>query len=121
MSRVRLVALFTMALVNTSSPGPRWCAMRKAKIKFPTPEQYGIISVPSTVPSNPPALIASSRQIISSDAAIKIPRKHHGANAPVLSIRWINGFKNCMSASLLPLLFVGTFFVLDLSECFFDQ
>src|ERR1039457_2232406 len=42
--------------------------------------------VPRTVPSTPLSVMASSRQIIRKEAAMKRPRKHHGANAPVLSI-----------------------------------
>src|ERR1035437_4125865 len=49
-------------------------------------------SVPSTVPSKPPALIASSRQIISSDATMNSARNSHGALAPWASIQWMTGF-----------------------------
>src|ERR1035437_948675 len=42
--------------------------------------------VPRTVPSTPLSVMASSRQIIRKEAAMKRPRKHHGASAPVLSI-----------------------------------
>ncbi len=43
-------------------------------------------SVPSTVPSKPSSFIASSRQIISSDAAMNKSRKSHGAQGPVCSM-----------------------------------
>ena len=50
-------------------------------------------SVPRTVPSTPLWVIASSRQIIRNEAAMKSPRKHHGAQAPVLSIHFRNELK----------------------------
>ena len=55
--------------------------------------------VPSTVPSNPLAFIASSLQIIRKDAAMNRPRKHHGAHAPVLSIQVMNAFKKAKSVA----------------------
>ena len=58
-------------------------------MRFPIPEQYGMMSVPSTVPSNPPSLIASNRQMSRKEAAMKMPRKAHGAQMPVLST-WCN-------------------------------
>ncbi len=76
---VRLVTLLTSELVITSAPLPPLRPRMKAKIKLPMPEQYGMTSVPSTVPSKPPALIASSRQIISSEATMNSARKSHGA------------------------------------------
>jgi hypothetical protein len=48
--------------------------------------------VPRTVPSTPLRVIASSRQIIRKEAAMKRVRKHHGAHAPVLSIHFRNEF-----------------------------
>jgi hypothetical protein len=86
MSNVMFVTLLTSALVITSSPGPPLRPSTNAKIKFPTPEQYGMMSVPSTVPSNPPSFITSSRQMIKTDAAMNRVRNSHGAQAPVLSI-----------------------------------
>jgi hypothetical protein len=50
-------------------------------------------SVPRTVPSTPLSVIASSRQIMRNEAATKRPRKHHGAQAPVLSIHFRNELK----------------------------
>src|ERR1035437_4551382 len=49
-------------------------------------------SVPRTVPSTPLSVIASSRQIMRNEAAMKRPRKHHGAQAPVLSIHFRHEF-----------------------------
>ena len=37
------------------------------KMRFPKPEQYGMSSVPSAVPSSPWSSIASSRHTMSSD------------------------------------------------------
>ncbi len=76
---VRLVTLLTSELVITSAPLPPLRPRMKAKIRLPMPEQYGMTSVPSTVPSKPPALIASSRQIISNDATMNSARNSHGA------------------------------------------
>jgi hypothetical protein len=50
-----------------------------------------MISVPSTVPSSPPADIASSRQIIRKDAAINRIRNQKGAK-PVASIHFTSQF-----------------------------
>jgi hypothetical protein len=41
-----------------------------------------MMMVPRTVPSNPLALKASKRQIISIEAAIKSARNNHGAQIP---------------------------------------
>ena len=79
---VMFVTLFTRELVMTSAPLPPVWPRMKAKIKLPMPEQYGITSVPSTVPSKPPALIASSRQIMRNDATRNSARNSHGVHAP---------------------------------------
>src|SRR5437016_5621294 len=93
MRRVMLVTLLTRALVRTSEPGPPLEPSTKAKIKFPIPEQYGMTSVPRTVPSTPLSDMASSRQIIRKEAAMKRPRKHHGAQLPEASIHVMTDFK----------------------------
>ena len=53
--------------------------MMNVKIRLPMPVQYGMTSVPSTVPSKPLALKTSSRQIIRNDAAMNSARNSHGA------------------------------------------
>jgi hypothetical protein len=60
-------------------------------MRFPIPEQYGMIRVPRTVPSMPFAFIDSSRQIMRNDATINRTRNSHGAAARgiKLSIRKI--------------------------------
>src|SRR5262249_30277063 len=84
-SKVMLVTLLTRALVRSSFPGPPLEPRMKAKNRLPIPEQYGIISVPRTVPSSPPADMASRRQIIRNEAATKRARNQKGAK-PVASI-----------------------------------
>jgi len=95
MSSVMLVTLLTSELMMTSAPEPPLRPRMKAKIKFPMPEQYGMTSVPSTVPSKPLSLIASSRQIITNDAPTNSARNSHGAQGPVLSIRVTSGCNPC--------------------------
>ena len=68
-TKFRLVTLFTKQLVRTSWEGPLRFAMIATNNKFPIPEQYGITSVPSAVPSRPCLSNASNRQIIKPDAA----------------------------------------------------
>src|SRR5439155_9070662 len=53
----------------------------KAKMRFPVPEQYGMISVPRIVPSMPFSVMDSNRQIIRNDAAINSTRNNHGGAA----------------------------------------
>ena len=93
MSRVMLVTLLTRELVTTSAPRPPLAPSTKAKIRLPIPEQYGMTRVPRTVPSTPLSVMASSRQIMRNEAAMKRPRKHQGAKAPVLSIHFKNELK----------------------------
>src|SRR5208337_3097025 len=66
---VMLVTLLTSELTITSAPEPPLRPRMKAKMRLPMPVQYGITSVPSTVPSKPWALNTSSRQSIRNDAA----------------------------------------------------
>ena len=80
------VTLFTSAFVSKSLPGAPFLPIMNAKIRLPIPEQYGITSVPSTVPSIPVLFIASKRQIIRKDPVRKITMNIHGASAPLLSI-----------------------------------
>jgi len=89
---VRLVMLLTSELTITSAPEPPDRPSTKAKIKFPSPEQYGMINVPSTVPLNPRALNASSRQIITNDATRNNARNSHGAHGPRAAIQCMKGF-----------------------------
>jgi hypothetical protein len=76
---VMFVTLLTSEFVITSAPEPPVRPRMKAKIKLPRPEQYGMTSVPRTVPSKPRALITSSRQIIRSEAARNSARNSQGA------------------------------------------
>ena len=73
------VTLLTSELIITSPPSPPRWPMMNAKMRLPMPEQYGMTSVPSTVPSKPRLLITSSRQIIMNDAAMNSARNSHGA------------------------------------------
>src|SRR5204862_5746437 len=98
-SNVMLVTLLTSALVITCAPDPGCFATTKANMRLPIPEQYGMMSVPSTVPSSPPAFIASSRQSISSDAATNTTTNNNGAHGPWLSIDVTSEFKTCSKSS----------------------
>src|SRR5271170_1795734 len=76
---VMFVTLLTSELVITSAPLPPLRPRMKAKMRLPSPVQYGMTSVPSTVPSKPFALKISSRQIIRNDDATNNERNSHGA------------------------------------------
>jgi len=84
---VRLVMLLTSELIITSPPDPPARPEIYAKIRFPSPEQYGMMSVPSTVPRKPRLLSASSRQIMRNDATRNSPRNSHGAQGPLAAIQ----------------------------------
>src|ERR1700743_187012 len=56
------------------------------------PEQYGITSVPSTVPSKPPAFMASNRQSIKKEETRNNPKNSQGAPGPRASIQCTKGF-----------------------------
>ena len=92
-----LVTLFTRALVSISAPGPPLAPRTNAKIRLPTPEQYGMTKVPSTVPSTPLLFMRSSRQIIRKEPTMNRPTNHKGAH-PVLSIHVINGTERIVPA-----------------------
>ena len=62
-----------------------------------------MINVPSTVPSKPPAFIASNRQMMRAEAARKMAIKSTGAHGPVFSIACIHEFNPRSKASELPI------------------
>jgi hypothetical protein len=86
-NKVRLVALLTRQLTITSSPVPGCRTITATKIRFPIPVQYGMISVPNTVPSTPLPDIASNRHRINADASRKRIRRIHGSHAPARPMR----------------------------------
>src|SRR5208283_3664222 len=88
---VMLVTLLTSEFVITSAPEPPVRPMMNVKIRLPMPVQYGMTSVPSTVPSKPLALKTSSRQTITNDATRNSARNSHGAEGPLATIQWMNG------------------------------
>ena len=85
-SRVRFVALFTIAFVNTSCDDPPRCPITNTKIRFGSPEQYGITSVPIAVPSKPYSVMALRRQIVRKDATRNTSVNSGAAHMPVPSM-----------------------------------
>jgi hypothetical protein len=79
MSSVRLVTLLTSAFVITSAPGPWSLSNEEDEDQIPDAGAIGHDERAQHRAFKPSALIASNRQIISSEAARKTPRKHHGA------------------------------------------